>query len=149
PSVATLRSGALSGMQLGRSLVGGRLMGFAIILVPGGNDTTPLSALPSLALHGAVAELSMLGVQVSLAMIAKQWKQRNLRAATAAQRAKRPLADRAAPRPNSYAERGQARPLVSAPYQRSACLPTNKPNIDMRPIASAYQIATNSGESFV
>ena len=47
--------------------------------------------------------LSMLGVQVSLAMIAKQWKQRNLRAATAAQRlsAKRPLADRAAPRPNS------------------------------------------------
>jgi hypothetical protein len=62
-----------------------------------------LSALPSLARHGAVAYLSMLGVQVSLAMIAKQWKQRNLRAATAAQRlsAKRPLADRAAPRPNS------------------------------------------------
>jgi len=42
--------------------------------------------LPSLARHGALAYLSMLSVQVLLAMVAKQWKQHNLRAATAAQR---------------------------------------------------------------
>ena len=55
-------------------------------LVPGGNATLLLSALPSLARHGALAYLSMLSVQVSLAMVAKQWKQHNLRAAAAAQR---------------------------------------------------------------
>jgi len=43
---------AASGAQLGRSLVGGATMGFATILVPGGNDTLLLSALPSLAAHG-------------------------------------------------------------------------------------------------
>jgi uncharacterized membrane protein YedE/YeeE len=75
-----------SGLQLGRSLIGGGIMGFAIILVPGGNATLLLSALPSLARHGALAYLSMLSVQVSLAMVAKQWKQHNLRAAAAAQR---------------------------------------------------------------
>jgi uncharacterized protein len=75
-----------SGVQLGRSLIGGGIMGFAIILVPGGNDTLLLSALPSLARHGALAYLSMLGVQLSLAMVAKQWKQHNLRAAAATQR---------------------------------------------------------------
>ena len=53
-------------------------MGFAIILIPGGNDTLLLHALPSLSRHGAVAYLSMLGVQVTLAMIAKQWKQRQI-----------------------------------------------------------------------
>jgi hypothetical protein len=77
---------APSGVQLGRSLIGGGIMGFAIILVPGGNATLLLSALPSLARHGALAYLSMLSVQVLLAMVAKQWKQHNLRAATAAQR---------------------------------------------------------------
>jgi len=77
---------APSGVQLGRSLIGGGLMGFAIILVPGGNATLLLSALPSLARHGALAYLSMLSVQVLLAMVAKQWKQHNLRAAAAAQR---------------------------------------------------------------
>jgi hypothetical protein len=73
-------------VQLGRSLIGGGIMGFAIILVPGGNATLLLSALPSLARHGALAYLSMLSVQVLLAMVAKQWKQHNLRAAAAAQR---------------------------------------------------------------
>jgi hypothetical protein len=77
---------APSGVQLGRSLIGGGIMGFAIILVPGGNATLLLSALPSLARHGALAYLSMLSVQVLLAMVAKQWKQHNLRAAAAAQR---------------------------------------------------------------
>ena len=42
-----------------------------------------------------------------------------------------------------------ARRDVSERYQRSACLPITRPNIDMRLIASTYQIATNSGESFV
>ena len=41
---------------------------------------------PSLARHGALAYLSMLSVQVLLAMVAKQWKQHKLRAAAAAQR---------------------------------------------------------------
>jgi hypothetical protein len=77
---------APSGVQLGRSLIGGGIMGFAIILVPGGNATLLLSALPSLARHGALAYPSMLSVQVLLAMVAKQWKQHNLRAAAAAQR---------------------------------------------------------------
>ena len=77
---------APSGVQLGRSLIGGGIMGFAIILVPGGNATLLLSALPSLARHGVLAYLSMLGVQISLAMVAKQWKQHNLRAAAEAQR---------------------------------------------------------------
>ena len=51
--------------------------------------------------------------------------------------------------PDLEVRRAGARRHASACYQRSACLPTTKPNIDMRPIASAYQIATNSGESFV
>jgi hypothetical protein len=70
---------AASGAQLGRSLVGGAAMGFATILVPGGNDTLLLSALPSLAAHGAVAYLAMFGVQLSLSMIAVRWKNRNIR----------------------------------------------------------------------
>ena len=73
PSVAALRSVPRAACN-------------SIILVPGGNATLLLSALPSLARHGALAYLSMLGVQVSLAMVAKQWKQHNLRAAAAAQR---------------------------------------------------------------
>jgi hypothetical protein len=76
-SSPTLR--AASGAQLGRSLVGGATMGFATILVPGGNDTLLLSALPSLAAHGAVAYLTMFGVQLSLSMIAGRWKNRNMR----------------------------------------------------------------------
>jgi len=70
---------AASGAQLGRSLVGGATMGFATILVPGGNDTLLLSALPSLAAHGTVAYLAMFGVQLSLSMIARRWKNRNMR----------------------------------------------------------------------
>jgi sulfur transporter len=70
---------AASGAQLGRSLVGGATMGFATILVPGGNDTLLLSALPSLAAHGAVAYLAMFGVQLSLSMVAGRWKNRNMR----------------------------------------------------------------------
>jgi len=54
-------------------------MGFATILVPGGNDTLLLSALPSLAAHGAVAYLAMFGVQLSLSIIAGRWKLRNMR----------------------------------------------------------------------
>ncbi len=65
---------AASGAQLGRSLVGGATMGFATILVPGGNDTLLLSALPSLAAHGAVAYLAMFGVQLSLSVVAARWK---------------------------------------------------------------------------
>ena len=71
--------GTISMAQLGRSLAGGATMGFATILVPGGNDTLLLSALPSLAMHGAVAYLAMLGVQISLSVVAKGWKDRQLR----------------------------------------------------------------------
>src|SRR5262249_21139100 len=42
-----------------------------------------------------------------------------------------------------------ARRDVSKRYQRSAYLPINNPNIDMKPIPGAYQMATNNGESFV
>jgi len=49
-------------------------MGFAAILIPGGNDSLLLSALPSLEMHGAVAYFAMLAVQISLSVVAKQWK---------------------------------------------------------------------------
>jgi len=74
--------------------------------VPGGNATLLLSALPSLARHGALAYLSMLGVQVSLAMVAKQWKQHNLRAAAAAQRSSAKNAPLKQPR--------SARPIIAS-----------------------------------
>src|SRR5271167_2978809 len=61
----------VSRAQLGRSMAAGATMGFATILVPGGNDTLLLSALPSLAMHGAVAYLAMLS--------AKRRKDRQLR----------------------------------------------------------------------
>ena len=47
--------------------------------MPGGNDTLLLSALPSLAMHAAVAYLAMLGVQTCLSILAKRWKDRQLR----------------------------------------------------------------------
>ncbi len=79
---------AVSSAQLGRSFAGGATMGFATILVPGGNDSLLLSALPSLAMHGAAAYLAMLAVQPSLCVAAKRWTERNLR------RAKRGMANR-------------------------------------------------------
>jgi hypothetical protein len=74
---------AVSKAQLVRSFAGGTIMGFAAILIPGGNDSLLLSALPSLALHGAAAYLAMLGVQILLCMAAKHWKDRNIRKAKA------------------------------------------------------------------
>jgi uncharacterized membrane protein YedE/YeeE len=65
---------AFSGAQLVRSFTGGAAMGFATILIPGGNDSLLLSALPSLAVHGAVAYLAMLGMQIALCKAAKYWK---------------------------------------------------------------------------
>jgi toxin CptA len=73
----------VSRAQLGRSLIGGATMGFATILVPGGNDFLLLSALPSLAMHGAVAYFAMLAVQLCLSLAVKQWKVRNMHRATA------------------------------------------------------------------
>lgn len=73
---------APNGGQVGRSLVGGALMGFAATIVPGGNDALLLSALPSLAWHGVVAYLSMLGAQLVLAALARRWKRSTLRGAT-------------------------------------------------------------------
>jgi hypothetical protein len=72
----------VSRVQLGRSLAGGATMGFATILIPGGNDSLLLSALPSLAMHGALAYVTMLAVQISLSVVAKRWKDRNTRGAT-------------------------------------------------------------------
>ncbi len=60
-------------------MAAGATMGFATILVPGGNDTLLLSALQSLELHGAVAYLAMLSVQISLSLAAKRRKDRQLR----------------------------------------------------------------------
>ena len=65
------------GAQLARSLAGGAVMGFATILIPGGNDRLLLSALPSLAMHGAVAYFAMLGVQIFLCTVSMRLKQRN------------------------------------------------------------------------
>src|ERR1700730_9613352 len=39
--------------------------------------------------------------------------------------------------------------LPAARYQRSTYCPTSRPTMAMRPVASVYQIATNSGESFI
>jgi uncharacterized protein len=72
----------VSRVQLGRSLAGGATMGFATILIPGGNDSLLLSTLPSLAMHGALAYVTMLAVQISLSVVAKRWKDRNMRGAT-------------------------------------------------------------------
>ncbi len=73
---------SMSRAQLGRSLAGGTTMGFATVLVPGGNDSLLLSALPSLAVHAAVAYLAMLAVQISLSVAAKRWKDREMRRET-------------------------------------------------------------------
>ncbi len=69
---------SFSGAQLTRSFAGGATMGLATVLVPGGNDSLLLSALPSLAAHGAVAYLAMLAVQISLSVAAKRWKDREM-----------------------------------------------------------------------
>jgi len=66
----------LEASQLARSFIGGSMMGFAGALVPGGNDALLLSALPSLAAHGAVAAAAMLAVQLALCALARQWKTR-------------------------------------------------------------------------
>ena len=59
-SVAALAGGrfvlrAISATQVMRSLAGGTLMGLAAVVIPGGNVVLLLSALPSLASHGAIA----------------------------------------------------------------------------------------------
>lgn len=64
----------IAAKQLARSLVGGAGMGLAATLVPGGNDVLLLSALPSLALHGALAYAAMLTVQVAMLSVARRWK---------------------------------------------------------------------------
>jgi uncharacterized membrane protein YedE/YeeE len=86
-------------VQLGRSLAGGATMGFATILVPGGNDTLLLSALPSLAMHGALAYVTMLTVQISLSLAAKRWKDRNICGATTRGAQKLPDVHEACARP--------------------------------------------------
>ena len=55
---------------LGANLGGGTLMGMGAALVPGGNDTLLLHAIPALAPHGVVGYLAML---VSL-LILVRWK---------------------------------------------------------------------------
>jgi hypothetical protein len=69
----------LAAAQLVRSLVGGAGMGLAATLIPGGNDVLLLSALPSLALHGALAYAAMVLLQIVLLSAAKRWKLRGLR----------------------------------------------------------------------
>ena len=64
----------IAARQVARSLVGGAGMGLAATLVPGGNDVLLLSALPSLALHGALAYAAMLAVQIAILSVAKRWK---------------------------------------------------------------------------
>jgi uncharacterized protein len=64
----------IAARQLARSLAGGAGMGLAATLVPGGNDVLLLSALPSLALHGAVAYAAMLTTQVAVLAAARRWR---------------------------------------------------------------------------
>jgi hypothetical protein len=80
----------VSSAQLGRSLAGGATMGFATILIPGGNDSILLSALPSLAIHAAVAYCVMLAVQISLTLVATRWKIASMRRASAVRKASEP-----------------------------------------------------------
>ncbi len=77
-------------IQLGRSLAGGATMGFATILIPGGNDSILLSALPSLAVHAAAAYCVMLAVQISLTLVATLWKVASMRRASAVRKASEP-----------------------------------------------------------
>jgi hypothetical protein len=77
----------VSSAQRGRSLAGGATMGFATILIPGGNDSILLSALPSLAVHAAVAYCVMLAVQICLTLVARQWKVASVRRASAVRKA--------------------------------------------------------------
>jgi uncharacterized protein len=81
---------SVSSAQLGRSLAGGATMGFATILIPGGNDSILLSALPSLAVHAAVAYCVMLAVQISLTLVATRWKVASVRRASAVRKASEP-----------------------------------------------------------
>lgn len=67
-------------VQIGRSALGGAMMGLAATLIPGGNDSLLLSAAPSLATHAPPALFTMLAVQVALLSIAKRWKDRVARA---------------------------------------------------------------------
>ena len=63
--------------QIGRSLVGGVIMGIAATIIPGGNDVLLLSGLPSLSLHAALAYPAMVVTQIALLVAAKQWKVRS------------------------------------------------------------------------
>jgi sulfur transporter len=83
-SIAALAGGrfvfqSLNWLQVTRSFLGGLIMGLAATMIPGGNDVLLLSALPSLALQGAVAYPAMLLVQIILSMIRKQWKNQSSR----------------------------------------------------------------------
>ena len=49
-----------------QSLIGGIIMGFAWALIPGGNDAMVLYLVPSLALHGIIAYLAMLGTLIGI-----------------------------------------------------------------------------------
>jgi uncharacterized protein len=76
----------IAARQIARSLFGGTAMGLAATLVPGGNDVLLLSALPSLALHGALAYSGMLAVQIVSLGAARRWKIREARRWAARQR---------------------------------------------------------------
>ena len=96
-SVAALAGGrfvlrALSPIQIGRSFLGGVMMGVAATLIPGGNDVLLLSALPSFAAHGALAYPAMIAVQLALLFCVKLWKDRSARAWSANLRAGKALA---------------------------------------------------------
>lgn len=63
---------AVAGQPWARRLVGGALMGVGGALVPGGNDTLLLSALPTLSAQAAAAYLAMLG-GIAMALGAMRW----------------------------------------------------------------------------
>jgi hypothetical protein len=63
---------AVAGQPWARRLVGGALMGVGGALVPGGNDTLLLSALPTLSAQAAAAYVAMLG-GIAVALAAMRW----------------------------------------------------------------------------
>ena len=89
-SAVTLIAGAIGGAWLAgrfrfqgltlwralRCAVGGLVMGFGAALVPGGNDTLLLWAIPGLTIYGALAYVLMLGT-MALAFLASARRGRN------------------------------------------------------------------------
>lgn len=65
-----LRWSAPQPVQTIRSVLGGTLIGFGASLIPGGNDTLVLFALPGLALNGIVAYVAMFATLIPLVWLA-------------------------------------------------------------------------------